>query len=185
MIDQKVLTSRLPLIAKHFQKDLLPEVMAVWGEYLNQELTTEEFDQAAKEILLHSRFFPTAGEFVEKVRGGKEAQAIKEWQNVLHASAGREEAIAYLSSRGKVALHAVGGLRTIGLAEERSRERLEKSFIAVYVQCADKDAKTLPPSVSQAQNTTTRDSEESVPIPDHIKAQMEDLIQKIGVKRAK
>jgi hypothetical protein len=182
MIDQKVLTTKLLLIAKHFQKDLLPEVMSVWAEYLNAELNTDEFEQAVKEVILHSRFFPTAGEFVEKIKGNKEAQAIREWQSVVTAAAGREEAIAYLSTRGKVALQAIGGLRAIALAEDRLREKLEKNFIAVHCQCSDKDARSLPPSPSPM---PTVEREESAPIPDHVKAKMDDLMQKMSIKNGR
>jgi hypothetical protein len=181
MIDQKVLTTKLLLIAKHFQKDLLPEVMSVWAEYLNAELTTDEFEQAVKEVILHSRFFPTAGEFVEKIKGNKEAQAIREWQSVVTAAAGREEAIAYLSTRGKVALQAVGGLRVIALSEERPREKLEKNFIAVYCQCSDNDARSLPPATSEKAEA----KEEFVisPPPESLKRRMEELKNKMSIPK--
>jgi hypothetical protein len=180
VIEQKIFDYGIELLDSYFGKKLNEAVQGIWFEYLDEKLTSEEFLAAVKNSLLRSRFMPTASELVEFIHGSKEAKALQEWQSVLlAASRGDESQLAYISQRGRVALHAIGGLKTVGLAEEYRRSQLEKSFITVYCQCADKDAASLPPSVSQP--TVTRTNEDYAPMPGYLKQQMEQLKTKISM----
>ncbi len=87
MIDNLVFVRGVQLLSSHFDRFLLPEVVALWKAYLDQRLTTEQFEVAVKSVLLESRFFPTAKELVEVVRGDAEANALCEWELCVRAAA--------------------------------------------------------------------------------------------------
>ncbi|PHJ65040.1 hypothetical protein VF04_04465 [Nostoc linckia z7] len=181
MITQEKFEKAIAILQTYFSKKIEPEAaLAIWQEYLGDNLNDAELGQAVKEAIIqcrpHPSFMPTPKELVAFVNGGKEVQAIREWQDVLSAASGRKDAIAYLSVRGKVALSAIGGLHAIGAAEERVREKMEKNFIVVYCQCSDKDSRSLP-MASPSQEPTQQDF---VPMPEEIKAQMKDLFSKKG-----
>ena len=69
MIDQQVFLTGITLMSNHYDRKLAPSVLGIWKEYLDKALTTEEFQQAVKMTILSSRFFPTAKELVEAIKG--------------------------------------------------------------------------------------------------------------------
>lgn len=183
MITKEIFNYGMELLACHFGKELDDRVKGIWFTYLDEELQSEEFLSSVKHSLLHSRFMPTAGELVEFIQGGKQSKALIEWQSVLKASARADESmIAYLSTRGKVALQALGGLRVVGAAEVKDRDRMERNFVTVYCQCSDRDAKSLPASSEEVSRQPQE--HEAAPVPEHIKQQMEALKQKVGMNGA-
>ncbi|MHC5939549.1 hypothetical protein [Nostoc sp.] len=175
----------MSLLMKHFEKQLDPKVLEIWKDELDQYLTDDELAEAGRQLILtfeqrYRGHFPTFKQLFDTINGSKESKAVQEWQSVvLAASHGDESKLAYISTRGRVALHAIGGLRVVAMAEDYKRVQLEKSFITVYCQSVDKDAKTLPPSVSQP--PTVRSEEEFAPVPEHIKQQMEQLKIKLSM----
>ncbi len=185
MISQQAFDSCMILLMKHFEKQLDPTILEIWKDELDQHLTDDEFREAGRQLILYfeQRYrghFPTAKQLLNVINSSKEVKSLQEWQLVLQAASRQDESqLAYISQRGHLALHAIGGLQAVGLAEEYRRNQLEKSFVAIYCQCADKDSKALPPSVSQPQNVTTE--AEFVPMPEHVKQQMEDLKARISM----
>jgi hypothetical protein len=185
MISKQKFKEAISTLEIYFDKKIQPQTaIIIWFNHLDQSLTDEELDDAVEQAVIkcrpHPSFMPTPEELVGFVKGGREIKALQEWQLVMCAAARQDESqLAYISQRGRVALHAIGGLRTVGLAEEYKRNQLEKSFITVYCQCADKDAKTLPPAMSQP--PTVRSDEEFTPVPEHLKQQMEQLKAKLSM----
>ncbi|MCG6137676.1 MAG: hypothetical protein MET45_24075 [Nostoc sp. LLA-1] len=187
MIDQQVFDYGMNLLNSYFNKVLDDTIKGIWLEYLSSELTGEEFLAAVKNALLHSRFMPTAGELVGFIHGGKELKALQEWQVILKASTNSQDSsgIAYISTRARVALQAVGGLRAVGMAEEFRRNQIEKQFITVYCQCSDKDAKALPQTSSAPKAEPINENSECVPPPAHIREQIEALKMKFSMNGKK
>lgn len=185
MISDETFERGIALLQKHFEWEIDPMILAVWRTYLNAELNDAEFMQAAMHTVLHVpfRFRTTAGELVAIVQGGKESVAIQEWRTVLDAS-GRSDAqerLCYLSDRGKVALHAIGGVYGLGRADEKERQRLEKQFISVHVQCSKRDARSLPPVTIQPP-VEKMPEPEFAPCPAEIKERIWQQAAKLGVK---
>jgi hypothetical protein len=183
MIEKKIFNYGMELLDSYFSKKLNEAVKGIWFEYLDKELTTEEFLTAVKNALLHSRFMPTAGDLVGFIHGGKEAKALIEWQVILRASASSqdESGVAYISTRARVALQAIGGLRTVGIAEEFRRHQMEKQFITVYCDCSDNDAKSLPQTSSAPQSENRFSETESVPPPAHVHDEIAALKAKFSM----
>ena len=158
MIDELVFVKGVQLLCSHFDRFLLPEVTALWKEYLDQRLSTGQFETAVKLVLLESRFFPTAKELVEVVRGDAEANALHEWELCVKAAGRGDRAmLTELSSSGQSALHLVGGLYKLGMATEEQLNWIKKEFMAVW-KTTKTDALSLPPSL-----TTDREPMERVP----------------------
>lgn len=185
MISDDVFKRGISLLQKHFEWEIDADILAVWRTYLNSELNDAEFMQAAMHTVLHVpfRFRTTAGELVEIVKGKKEATAIQEWRAVLDASghSDAQERLCYLSDRGKVALQAIGGVYGLGRTEERERQRLEKQFISVHVQCSKQDIRTLPPVTVSVQPEKVP-APEPVPCPAEIKERIRQQAAKLGVR---
>lgn len=175
------------LLAMNYNRQLPEPILLIWRDYLERELTDEEFIEAVKHTILHSRFMPTAGELVEFVKSGKEARAIQEWQIILQASRRNDsDSLSELSDRGRVALAAVGGVYQLGMAEDSFvRQRMEKNFITVYCQVSDKDCRNAPTVSPVAPSSPSEEPQGSVPMPEEVRRQMEALKAKLAMSRKK
>lgn len=192
MIHPDTFKHGMGLLMSHFDKQLDLTVLEIWKDELDQHLNDEDFLEAGRQLILYfePRFrghFPTAKQLLDAVNGSKEVKALQEWQLILKAasrSTSEEiaESLVYLSARSRVALEAIGGLRAVAVADDYRRSQLEKSFVMVFCQCADKDAKTLPPAKVQSTETEVI-VEESVPPPEELRRYMEGLKSKMSMKR--
>ena len=186
MISKHCFDSCMSLLMKHFEKQLDPTVLEIWKDELDQYLTDDELAEAGRQLILsfeqrYRGHFPTFKQLFDTINGSKESKAVQEWQSViLAATHGDESKLFFISTRARVALQAIGGLRVVGMSEDYKRVQLEKSFITVYCQSVDKDAKALPPSVSQPLAAKS-DVGESAPIPENLKQQIEQLKAKLSM----
>ncbi len=133
MIEQQVFLNGITLMSNHYDRKLAPSVLGIWKEYLDTALTTEQFQQAIKTVILESRFFPTAKELVEAIKGDPEVQALEEWELCVKASArGEYGVIDSLTPQGKFALRAVGGVSELGRINQDSLRWAKKEFISAW-----------------------------------------------------
>lgn len=185
MISDAIYSRGMQLLAENYDRKLPDSISVIWRKHLNENLTDAEFLEAVTHSILHSRFMPTAGELVGFVQSGKEVKALEEWQFILKASRNCQDLsqLAYLSDRAKLALRLIGGLEKVGYAEDYQRNRMEKSFCTIYAQCADKDARSLPPADLVTDDKHPSPPPEHSPMPEHVKAQFEALLNKMSAKR--
>jgi len=133
MIEQQVFLSGITLMSNHYDRKLAPSVLGIWKEYLDTALTTEQFQQAVKMTILESRFFPTAKELVEAIKGEPEVQALSEWDLCVKAAARAEYGVAdSLTPQGKFALRAVGGVSELGRINQDDLRWAKKEFISAW-----------------------------------------------------
>lgn len=146
-INSKVFSDGLTLLCTHYNRQLQPEVIRIWKEYLDSQLTTEQFQQAIRITILESRFFPTAKDLVEGVSGSGEIQALQEWDTCLKASARADNSMAVnLSEQGKFALQSIGGLYKLGQTLEDELHWTKKEFIAAWKAWRPPAGSALPPA---------------------------------------
>jgi len=175
MIDQQTWIQGLTLLCQHYQRQMLDEVALIWKQYLDERLTTQEFQQAIKTVILESRFFPTAKDLVEAVKGDPELLAAAEW-SLCHREAcrGHRETVAGLSPKGQTALYLIGGLRKIATstAEETTWQR--KEFIRFWLSASESinSLPGLPPAKPMEVQVA--------PMPESIKQQLEELTKKVA-----
>ncbi len=160
MIDQQVFLTGITLMSNHYDRKLAPSVLGIWKEYLDTALTTEQFQQAIKTVILESRFFPTAKELVEAIKGDPEVQAFEEWELcVLAASRGEYSVAESLTPQGKFALRAVGGVSELGRINQDSLRWAKKEFVSAWKGWKPTAAPALPPASEHSALPSSLDSE--------------------------
>lgn len=143
----------ITLLQQHFNRTLSDDAIAIWREFLDDNLGDEEFAQAIKEAILSCDFFPTAKKLVEFAAGSLEVAAIQQWQIVVTAATTTSETwvkelLGSLSERSRMALQAIGGLEAVAISDEWLLKKLEKQFATVYCQ-SPTHIKFLPPAKIQ------------------------------------
>ena len=146
MIEQSLFLERFEEIAVHFGYEVTEPIAKIYYEHLSENLTTEEFIQAAQRSMVEfpvRRQLPSPKEIVELILGSRESHALEEWQIILQAASRNDsEALTYLSNRGHIALSGIGGLNVVAF-HEGSLQWIQKDFIQLYCQCSDRDVKVL------------------------------------------
>ncbi|MDV2996828.1 MAG: hypothetical protein N4J56_006533 [Chroococcidiopsis sp. SAG 2025] len=175
MIDSSVWIRGLTLLCQHYQRQMLDEVALMWKQYLDERLTTVEFQQAVRVTILESRFFPTAKELVKAVKGDPELLAAAEW-SLCHkqASRGDRDSVMGLSPKGQTALYLIGGLPKIAASTAEETMWQRKEFIRFWLGASDEF--TQAPGLPQAKPTPV----EVAPMPESVKQQMNELMEKMA-----
>ena len=146
MIDPQVFEQEIAILLDWFNRDFEPETLKRLHQRLSKQLSTEQFVQASQIVFDSSRFFPTIEEFVAAVKGDAETLALQEWDVCVKAAARDDrEMLKGLSSRGRSALHLIGGLHKLGMATEEDLRWLKKEFVSVW-KSTPADVKSLPQS---------------------------------------
>lgn len=156
MITDRKFEAGLDLLQRHFKKNLDEDAIAIWREYLDNELDDEQFTTAIKEAILKCEFFPPAVKLVEFATASLEVKAGMQWRIIINAAATtsedwQQEILSALTVRSRIALQIIGGIRPVGLADEWGLRNLAKDFIAAYCQCSG-DIKFLPPALVPPKN---------------------------------
>jgi len=175
MINQQAWIKGLTLLCQHYQRQMLDEVALMWKQYLDERLTTIEFQQAVKAVILESRFFPTAKDLVAAVKGDPELLAAAEW-SLCHKEAcrGNREAVAGLSPKGQTALYLIGGLRRIAVSTAEETIWQRKEFIRLWLSATE--AITPVPGLPPAQKVAV----EAAPMPESVKSSVGGADEKSG-----
>jgi hypothetical protein len=150
MITPSKLEKGITLLQTHFNRELCPQAIAIWSEYLNEHLDDETFTLAVKEAIIGLDFFPNAKKLVEFATVTKEVAAIAQWQIVLAAAKTaneqwRQEILQQLKDQAHTALAAIGGIDAVAWADEWQLNKLNKEFTTVYCQ-SHSQMKLLPPA---------------------------------------
>lgn len=134
MLDDTVFSAELTLLEDRFGRaKLTTEAKVRYYEYLAQNLTTTEFQAAAREIFNRDQFWPSPQRFVDVVRGSVKQRAEIDWQAVLHLAQAGETDLSTLPPAAVAAMRAAGGWRAIAYAEGAYQlEQLRKRFLAVH-----------------------------------------------------
>jgi hypothetical protein len=124
----------------------------MWKEYLDERLTTEQFQQAVKKVIIESRAFPTAKELAEAIKGDADSEALLAWDECVRAILRSDDEFFHsfpLDSSIRFAVRSVGGRNSIALTQEDDLRWLKKEFTRAY------KAHQLNPSLSREGKTLT------------------------------
>lgn len=121
MLEESNFKKLFKQITEYYRHEVSGPIGQIFYEYISENLTETEFVQAMELAVLHHPVrmqLPSPVEFVELIRGSKQAKAFEEWQ-IVRAAAGSNDidALDRLSARGHVALNAIGGLSAVGYQE--------------------------------------------------------------------
>lgn len=158
MLDKVVFAAEMTLLEDRFSRQPLTTATKVrYYEYLNGQLSTEEFQQAARVIFDTDRWWPAPARFVEAVHGNARELAAQAWADVQLAIKEGSTNLDFLSPAGRQALRAAGGWQAVYAApSEIALDRARRAFIDSFELTAKRDGpKALEaPDVLQLETVT-------------------------------
>lgn len=146
MIDKTVFAAEMTILRDRFgRRDMTAETIARYLDFLDPQLTTEQFQAAAREIFNRDTFWPSPARFLEAIQGNPKAMADEAWSSILeHAKRGAYPELATLPPPVRAALKAVP-MREIMYADTDFKlSRLRKDFSEAYTRAAAKLAGDRP-----------------------------------------
>lgn len=153
MLDKRVFLRELGMLAERFGRTISEPVMLRYFESLSRELTTPEFEHAARVIFDEDQFWPSPRRFVEAVHGSVKERGNEAWALALKcASAGAplpelpagENAVAV-----RAAVRAVGGLRQLGSTHEAGLRSVRADFLDAYERELRAQRSAVPEAVER------------------------------------
>lgn len=144
MIDKDVFKQTWRKMAARFGKDVNAEQAAMYFEYLNDLMDTEEFLGAARAIWAANTFFPRPADFLT-------VRAASEWPIVLKCAEGYHAPdwpwVAHwkqLTPRAQAACQRLGGMVPIQAQWAKDPTRLRTTFLAAFEEEATAEVLALP-----------------------------------------
>lgn len=153
MIDRRVFAEQFAMLEDRFNREFSKDSKAMYYEVLSDELSTEEFQVAVRDIFRSATYFPKPDDFVEAVQGDEQQKALEDWEKVedvfLNLASPDD-----LSPEGRRTVKLMGGWRQIGKASDSDWPHVRKEFLRLYgdaVRMEDDDHDKLPPEDSRAE----------------------------------
>lgn len=144
MIEESAFKHAWSQLLKRFGRDMDPGTAAAYYEYLSPQMDTAAFLSASQAIWATAKWFPRPADFVLQHAAG-------DWAIVLQCIAGYHgpdwawiRAWEQLSTRGKTACKAFGGMDVIKATYEKQPLTFREAWTAAYEQTAATDALALP-----------------------------------------
>lgn len=143
MIDRHVFVREFAMLLDRFGREMSAPGIDRYRTFLNAQLTTSEFEAAARIIFEEDQWFPSPRRFVDAARGNAKELAESEWDNLLQQTRDahfHDSTPPRLTEAGRAALKAAGGWSAVARAEsDYSLNKTRNTFIAAY-----QDATTGP-----------------------------------------
>lgn len=120
MIDKNVFKHEWVQLCERFRmtgsKEPSETMVRRYYEYLNQRLSTEEFQKAAARIYSEAEFFPKPADFVAGTAAeiDLEVAALDAWDDVTRLLRDFSNPLSSLDAPARRAVEVMGGLRAIG-----------------------------------------------------------------------
>lgn len=133
MIEKNTFIREFAMILDRFGREMGGPSIERYREFLNTELTTEEFQAAARIIFEEDQFFPAPRRFVDAIQGGLTELATSEWLQLLDLAQRNNSDLSSLTDTARAALKTAGGWTAVAHAQgEFGLERVRKRFIEGY-----------------------------------------------------
>lgn len=132
MINRTEFTKRFAMLLDRFGRTMSEPGILEYYQILNEELTTEEFTAAAREIHRRDQFWPTPQRFIDAARGGSETElAANAWRRLTTAA--NQGQTPKLTPTERAALQAIGGFGELKAATHYQQDQLRRTFEAAHV----------------------------------------------------
>jgi hypothetical protein len=148
VLDKRVFLRELGMLAERFGRTISEPVMLRYFDTLSRDLTTADFERAARTIFDEDAFWPAPARFRDAARGGNPKElANAEWERLLTACRNGSSDVAFLSPAGMAAMRAAGGWRVIAFAEgEAKHASLKRAFVSAWLDSEAPAQPALPSS---------------------------------------
>lgn len=134
MIDKPTFVAEMTILRDRFgRRDMTPETVARYLDFLGPRLTTAQFTQAAREIFNRDTFWPAPARFLEALQGGNAKElAEAAWTDMLRfARDGKYPPLDSLDDATRAGLKAAP-MREIQVADDVKINRLKREFVAAH-----------------------------------------------------
>lgn len=146
MIDPTAFTEEMTILRDRFgRRDMTPETIARYLDYLDPIMTTAEFRAAAREIFNHDTWWPSPQRFLDAIRGEPRLIAEASWERMIAGA--RQGQRPTISDAESEALKAIGGFVAIERCESDYRLReMRKDYERALAQRLQPTAPQLAPA---------------------------------------
>lgn len=140
MIDKPTFVAEMTILRDRFgRRDMTPETVARYLDYLDAKLTTAQFKEAAREIFDRDTWWPAPHRFIEALQGGAAKElAETAWTEMLeHARKGHYPDKASLAPAVLAALTAAPLREIMGAESDIKLARLKREFCAAHERATE------------------------------------------------
>lgn len=155
MIDRDTFDDAFAMLEDRFKRDHGQETRAMYYRILSDELTTDQFQLAARKLFRSATYFPKPDDFVKAVGGDQEQRALEDWetvQDVFLNLADKND----LSPEGRRTIKLLGGWGQVGRTKKSNLPHVREDFMEMYGTAArmesDDHPDQLPPEDSRAED---------------------------------
>jgi hypothetical protein len=148
MLDRAAFVREMTLLHDRFGRTPNEHVISRYYDTLSRDLTTADFERAARIIFDEDQFWPAPARFREAAQGGNPKElAGAEWERLVAAAAAGQTDVGFLSPAGVAAMRAAGGWMSIAFCEGESKlNALRRAFTAAWLDATGvtPDGRALP-----------------------------------------
>lgn len=146
MLDRTVFTREMTLLHERFGRTVNAQVIARYYDTLSRELTTVEFERAARVIFDEDQFWPAPARFRDAARGGNPKElAGAEFERLVAACRAGSTDVGFLTPAGVAAMKAAGGWRAIAYAESDAKlAAAKRAFTNAWLDATETASLGLP-----------------------------------------
>jgi hypothetical protein len=110
VIDKREFWAAWQGLCKRFNRPPDADEASEWHDYLSPQLSTEEFQTAARKLWASREFFPRPDDFLDAARGTTEAEAADQWELCRRVMSGDRSALEAMTPAGQKTVRLLGGI---------------------------------------------------------------------------
>ena len=138
MLDKRTFLRELGMLAERFGRTISEPVMLRYYDTLSRDLTTADFERAARIIFDEDQFWPAPARFRDAARGGNPKElAEAEWERLVAACRSGKTDVDFLTPAGRLGMRNAGGWREVAYADERSLASRKRAFVSAWMDAIE------------------------------------------------
>ncbi len=132
MIDKREFWAAWQGLCKRFSRTPDADEAGEWHDYLSPQLTTEEFQAAARKLWASREFFPRPDDFLEAARGSTAEQAAAQWELCHRVMRGERGVLERMTPAGQRTVRLMGGAQALGQTSVDETHFRRAEFLRFY-----------------------------------------------------
>ena len=139
MIDRQVFGREFSVLLERFGRagEVGDELIRRYLEFLDSQLSTQEFELASRTIFEEDQFFPSPRRFVDVVKGNAKDLAERDWQHLQQLVRDNAGSLDSMSPTARAALKAAGGWAAVAFAaDEFALRQAKRAFLDAHISQA-------------------------------------------------
>lgn len=160
MIDQGVFKNEWAILCERFNRQHSAPIAARYYQHLSERMDTEQFRAASLRVFGFNEFFPTPEDFVTKITGTEDAEALDQWELCLRVMEGERHILDRMSPDGQRIIALLGGVDRLGQTPLDSVPFVRKDFLAMFSDAkavTDSGQRLIGPEVTPESRRIVKD----------------------------